>query len=157
MTMNMASGSFKSTGGSVSVALVVLLVVVMAAETSAQFVSITFANELDAPLTVTVPATELGPSKSTTIAARSDGTSVVFASAVLAANFKFEFGGCVYATAGSIQGRATAETGSMKIFFTRHCDSGEAGLQFLVTIDQGDAYVVANFGCAAPVNPNCAG
>jgi len=58
MTMNMASSSFKSTGGSVSVALVVLLVAVMAAETSAQQrFRITFANELAAPLTMTVPGT----------------------------------------------------------------------------------------------------
>jgi len=153
--MNMASGSFKSTGGSVSVALVVLLVAVMAAETSAQLVSITFANELDGPLTVNVPGTVLGPnSESTTIPARSDVTPQVFLSALLANNFQFGFGNCVYATEGSLQGRAAAETGTTKIYFTGHCDRGQAGLQFLVTV-QGS--VVTNFGCAAPVDPNCGG
>jgi hypothetical protein len=44
--------------------------------------------------------------------------------------------------------------GFMKMFFTGHCEGGEPGLQFLVTIKgQG----VTNFACAAPVDANCAG
>jgi hypothetical protein len=149
MTMNMASGSFKSTGGSVSVALVVLLVAVMAAETSAQLLDIIFANELNGPLTVTVPATDLGPSSSTTIPASRDVTAKVSVSALLAQNFQFGFNGFCFATKGTLQGRATAETGSTKIYFTGHCDAGEPGLQFLVTIRGAPV----NVGCAAPVNP----
>ena len=91
MTMNMATGSFKSTSGSVSVALVlVLLVAVMVAETSAQLVNITYVNELDAPVTVSVPATTFAP---TTIPARSDKTEVVSVSVTLSPTFNFEVRG----------------------------------------------------------------
>jgi hypothetical protein len=154
MTMDMATGSFKSTSGSVSVALVVLLVTVMVSKTSAQLLNISYVNELDAPVTVMVPATELGSSATATIAARSDGTRVVFASASLLANFNFEVRGCVYTTAGSIQGRATAITGTVKVYFTGHCATGLTGLQYLMTIE-GD--VVTTLLCAVPVNSNCTG
>lgn len=147
----MATGSFKSTSGSVSVALVVLLVAVMVAETSAQLVNITYVNELDAPVTVSVPATVLAP---TTIPARSDSTKVISVSGSLSPTFNIEVRGCVYTTAGSAQGRITTNTGTVKLYFTGHCGTGVAGLQYLTTIE-GD--VVVNFACAAPVDPNCTG
>ena len=152
--MNMATGSFKSNSGSVSVALVVLLVAVMVAETSAQLVNITYVNELEAPVTVIVPATALAPEQTTTIPGRSDGTGQVLASMSLSPNYDLEVRGCVYTTPGSVQGRVTANTGSVKLYFTGYCGTGVAGLQYLNTIE-GD--VVVNFACAAPVNPNCTG
>ena len=155
MTMNMATGNFKSTNGSILVALVVLLVAVMVAETSAQLVDYTIVNELDAPVKVTIHATALSPTVNVTIAARSDGTvGVSTTGSLLVPIVSVEIRGCVYSTSESIQGSGASNTGTVQVYITGHCKTGVAGVQYLVTIE-GDATII--MGCAAPVIPSCAG
>ena len=154
-TMNMATNNFKSTSGSILLALVVLLVALMVAETSAQLVDYTIVNELDAPLTVTIRATALSPAVTTTIAARSDGlVRVSITGSVLVPAVDFKVRGCVYSTSESIQGSGSSNTGTVQVYVTGHCKTGEPGLQYVVTIE-GD--VTVNMGCAAPVISSCAG
>ena len=155
MTMNMATDNFKSTKGSILVALVVLLVALMVVETSAQLVDFTIVNELDAPVTVTVGATALSPAVTATIAARSDGlVQVGTTGSVLVPALDFKVRGCVYATSASIQGGGAANTGTVQVYVTGHCKTGEPGLQYVATIE-GD--VTIDMGCAAPVISSCAG
>ena len=155
MTMNMATGSFKSTNGSVLVALLVLLVAVMVAETSAQLVNITIVNELDSSLTVTLPTTALSPAETATIAARSDRTvGVSVTASLLEPAIRYEVNGCVYSFTKSIHGTRATNTGTVQVYVTGHCKTGVAGLQFVTSIE-GD--VPINMGCAAPVIPSCAG
>ena len=155
MTMNMATDNFKSTKGSILVALVVLLVALMVGETSAQLVDYTIVNELDAPVIVSVAATALSPAGSTTIAARSDGlVQVSTTGSLLSTTVDLEVRGCVYSASKSIQGRSSSNTGTLQIYVTGHCKTGVPGLQYVVTIE-GDATIDLN--CATPVDPSCAG
>ena len=155
VAMNMAADSFKSTSGSILVALVVLLVAVMVAKTSAQLVDATIVNELDLPVTVTIPATALSPAETTTIAARSDGTTQVSTtSMLLGTTITFEVGGCAYSGMESTQSRGASNTGTLQVYLTGHCKTGVAGVQIVTSIE-GD--VPINIGCAAPVIANCTG
>ena len=129
MTMNMATGIFKSTTGSVLVALVVFLVAVMVAETSAQLVDATILNKLDLLITVTLPATDLSHAETMTIAARSDtAIQVSTVGMLLDTTLTCEVGGCVYSKPESIQGRGVSSTGTVQVYFTGHCKTGVAGL-----------------------------
>ena len=115
--------------------------------------NVTIVNELDESITASLNATALSFSVNTTIAARSDGILQLSASStLLASTLTFQVGKCAYATVGSLQGRVTDNTGTVKIYLTGHCETGVAGLQFMTTIE-GD--VIANFGCAAPADPSC--
>ena len=152
MTMNMATGNFKSSSASVSVALVVLLVAVMVPETSAQSL-FKFVNKLDAPVVVAMFWRVEAPITITkTIAARRNGTMrLPNPSPVVERRITYHVRGCDYFT---METTGTVTSASKRVYITGHCKTGVAGLQTVSSIE-GDATTTSV--CAVPLSPSCTG